>query len=53
MLHQAFTQLFYREQAVKRLLQAKVNLRGILFNDVLSHSRIYGAGKYHYQFSYK
>jgi tyrosine-protein kinase Etk/Wzc len=41
------------EQAVKRLRQANVNLRGILFNDVLSHSRIYGAGKYHYQYSYK
>jgi len=41
------------EQAVKRLHQADVNLRGILFNDVLSHSRIYGAGKYHYQYSYK
>jgi len=41
------------EQAVKRLNQADVNLRGILFNDVLSHSRIYGAGKYHYQYSYK
>ena len=41
------------EQAVKRLNQVDVNLRGILFNDVLSHIRIYGAGKYHYQYSYK
>ena len=41
------------EQAVKRLNQVDVNLRGILFNDVLSQIRIYGAGKYHYQYSYK
>lgn len=41
------------EQAVKRLDQAKVNLRGILFNDIKSHSRNYGAGKYNYQYSYK
>jgi len=41
------------EQAVKQLRQAEVNLRGILFNDILSQSRIYGAGKYHYQYSYK
>lgn len=41
------------EQAVKRLKQAEVNLRGILFNDIMSHSRNYGAGKYNYQYSYK
>jgi len=41
------------EQAVKRLNQAEVNLRGILFNDIKSHSRNYGAGKYNYQYSYK
>jgi tyrosine-protein kinase Etk/Wzc len=41
------------EQAVKRLQQANVNLRGILFNDITTHSRKYGAGKYSYQYSYK
>jgi len=41
------------EQAVKRLRQSEVNLRGILFNDVRSHSKNYGAGKYNYQYSYK
>ena len=41
------------EQAVKRLHQAEVNLRGILFNDIMTHSRNYGAGKYNYQYSYK
>jgi tyrosine-protein kinase Etk/Wzc len=41
------------EQATKRLQQADVNLRGILFNDVKASARRYGAGKYHYQYSYK
>ena len=41
------------EQAVKRLHQAEVNLRGILFNDLKTHSRNYGAGKYNYQYTYK
>ncbi len=41
------------EQAVKRLQQAEVNLRGILLNDVRLSGRRYGAGKYHYQYSYK
>ena len=41
------------EQAVKRLHQAEVNLRGILFNDIMTHSRNYGAGKYNYQYSYR
>jgi tyrosine-protein kinase Etk/Wzc len=34
------------EQAVKRLQQAQVNLRGLLFNDVNVQSQRYGAGKY-------
>lgn len=41
------------ELAVKRLKQAGVNLRGILFNDVDVQSQRYGAGKYSYQYSYK
>ncbi len=41
------------EQAVKRLKQAGVNLRGLLFNDVNVQSQRYGAGKYSYQYSYK
>ena len=41
------------EQAVKRLKQADVNLRGLLFNDVNVQSQRYGAGKYSYQYSYK
>ena len=41
------------EQAVKRLQQAEVNLRGILLNDVKMSGKRYGAGKYHYQYSYK
>jgi tyrosine-protein kinase Etk/Wzc len=41
------------EQAVKRMKQAEVNLRGILFNDVNVQSQRYGAGKYSYQYSYK
>ena len=41
------------EQSVKRLRQAGVNLRGILFNDIQMTSRRYGAGKYNYQYSYK
>ena len=40
------------EQAVKRLQQAEVNLRGILLNDVRMSGKRYGAGKYHYQYSY-
>jgi tyrosine-protein kinase Etk/Wzc len=40
------------EQAVKRLKQADVNLRGILFNDVNVQSQRYGAGKYSYQYTY-
>jgi tyrosine-protein kinase Etk/Wzc len=41
------------ELAVKRLKQAEVNLRGILFNDVDVQSQRYGAGKYSYQYTYK
>jgi len=41
------------EQAVKRLKQAGVNVRGLLFNDVNVQSQRYGAGKYSYQYSYK
>ena len=40
------------EQAVKRLKQAGVNLRGLLFNDVKVTSNRYGY-KYSYQYSYK
>jgi tyrosine-protein kinase Etk/Wzc len=41
------------EQAVKRLQQSAVNLRGILFNDVQLRAAIYGKSKYHYEYSYK
>ena len=41
------------EQGVKRLQQSDVNLRGILFNDIKSTSRRYGAGKYNYQYTYR
>lgn len=41
------------EQAVRRLKQADVNLRGIVFNDLRSTSQRYGAGKYSYQYAYK
>ena len=40
------------EQSVKRLQQAGVNLRGVLFNDMDVSSRRYGAGKYSYQYAY-
>ena len=40
------------ETAVKRLQQANVNLRGILFNDIYVQSQRYGAGKYSYQYTY-
>jgi tyrosine-protein kinase Etk/Wzc len=41
------------DQAVKRLQQAEVNMRGILFNDLKANAQRYGAGKYSYQYSYK
>jgi tyrosine-protein kinase Etk/Wzc len=40
------------ETAAKRLLQANVNLRGLLFNDVDVFSKRYGAAKYSYQYAY-
>jgi tyrosine-protein kinase Etk/Wzc len=40
------------EQAVKRLKQAGVNLRGIVFNDIKIVSRRYGYGRYVYQYAY-
>lgn len=40
------------EQSVKRLQQAGVNLRGLLFNDADAFSRRYGVGKYSYQYRY-
>ena len=39
------------EQAVKRLQQGGVNLRGLLFNDVNMRSPRYGAGKYSYEYA--
>jgi len=41
------------ELAVKRLKQADINLRGILFNDIKLGGGRYGAGKYNYQYTYK
>ena len=41
------------EQSAKRLQQAGVNLRGVLFNDMDVLNRRYGAGKYSYQYAYK
>lgn len=41
------------EVAVKRLRQAGINLRGVLFNDVTKIGGRYGAGKYVYQYAYK
>jgi tyrosine-protein kinase Etk/Wzc len=41
------------ELAVKRLQQADVNLRGIVFNDIDVQSQRYGAGKYSYQYNYE
>ena len=40
------------ELSVKRLRLVGVNLRGILINDINMRSQRYGAGKYHYQYSY-
>lgn len=40
------------EVAVKRLRQAGINLRGVLFNNVTKIGSRYGAGKYVYQYSY-
>lgn len=43
------------EQSAKRLVQAGVNLKGIVFNDLpqLSSQSRYGYGKYVYQYNYK
>ncbi len=43
------------EQSVKRLIQAGVNLKGIVFNDLPEKSSLYGYsyGKYVYQYSYQ
>lgn len=40
------------EASVKRLQQANVNLRGLLFNDIRLTSKRYGAGRYSYQYAY-
>lgn len=40
------------EVSVKRLRQAGINLRGVLFNDVMKIGSRYGAGKYVYQYTY-
>jgi tyrosine-protein kinase Etk/Wzc len=40
------------EQAVKRLRQSDVNLRGMLFNDVPLHSQKYGVARYTYGYQY-
>ena len=41
------------EQSTKRLLQAGVDIKGIVFNDVPETSSRYGYGKYVYQYSYQ
>ena len=44
------------ELSIKRLQQAEVNLRGIVFNDIRIKTGNYGAGRYNYynyQYSYK
>ncbi len=41
------------EQSTKRLLQAGVDIRGIVFNDVPESSSRHGYGKYVYQYSYQ
>lgn len=40
------------EVSVKRLHQAGINLRGVLFNNVTKVGSRYGAGKYVYQYAY-
>lgn len=40
------------EVSVKRLRQAGINLRGVLFNNVTKIGSRYGAGKYVYQYAY-
>ena len=44
------------ELSIKRLQQAEINLKGILFNDIRIKTGNYGAGRYNYynyQYSYK
>ena len=41
------------EQSTKRLLQAGVDIKGIVFNDVPESTSNYGYGKYIYQYSYQ
>jgi tyrosine-protein kinase Etk/Wzc len=41
------------EQSTKRLLQAGVDIKGIVFNDMPESSSGYGYGKYVYQYSYQ
>lgn len=44
------------ELSIKRLQQAEINLKGILFNDIRVKAGNYGAGRYNYynyQYSYK
>ena len=41
------------ELSTKRLLQAGVDIKGIVFNDVPESTSNYGYGKYVYQYSYK
>lgn len=41
------------EQSTKRLHQAGVNIKGIVFNDVPESSSNYGYGRYVYQYSYQ
>lgn len=41
------------EQSTKRLLQAGVDIKGIIFNDAPETSSVYRYGKYFYQYSYQ
>lgn len=41
------------EQSTRRLIQAGVNLKGIVVNDITVSTSRYGHGKYVYQYSYK
>lgn len=41
------------QQSVKRLKQNDVDVKGVVFNDILTSSYGYGKGKYVYQYSYQ
>jgi tyrosine-protein kinase Etk/Wzc len=41
------------EQSVKKLVQAGVNLKGVIFNDIPETSSRYGYGRYVYQYHYR